>query len=84
MTPIINISFNTHPISWELIILRLIYSSYSVMKVMFYHQTITGLLKHCTNKINQAALTLCYKEKITTLPKGTTVDTMSLQPGEPI
>ena len=45
MTPIINISFNKHPMSWELINICLLHPSDSVMKAMFCHQTLTGLPK---------------------------------------
>ena len=65
--------------SWEIINFRLIHTSGSVMKAMCCHQTLTGLPKHFPNKINQAPCTICYTEKMTTFPKGKTVDTTNLQ-----
>ena len=49
---------------------------------MCHHQTINSLPKHCTKKLNQAPCTICYTEKLTNYPQGTTVDTSNLQPGE--
>ena len=82
MTPIINSYFNKHPISWELIHLRILHLSDRVMKQMCRLQTLTGLPKHCPNKLNQKPCTICYTAKMTYLPKVTTVDTNNLQPGE--
>ena len=71
MTPIINSSFNKHPMSWDLIHCRLLHPSDSVMKSMCRHQTIYGLPKQCPNKINKATCTICYTAKMTTINKGT-------------
>ena len=43
--PIINRSFNKHPMSWELIHRRLLHPCESVMKAMCRNQTIDGLPK---------------------------------------
>ena len=82
MTPIINSSFNKHPISWELIRRRLLHPSDIVMKLMYRHQTLDGLPKQRPNKINKALCTICYILKMTTLPKGKTVGTSKLHLGE--
>ena len=81
MTPIINISFNKHPMPWELIHNLLLHTSGSVIKSMYYHQTLTGLPKHYPNKLNQAPCTILYTEKIRTFPKVTRVYTTNLKPG---
>ena len=52
------------------------------MKAMCHHQTVTGLPKHCHNKLNQVPCTICYTEKMKKIPKGKTVVTTNLQPGE--
>ena len=49
---------------------------------MCCHQTLNGLLKHCPIKLNKAPCTICYTEKTKTFPKGTTVGTINLKPGE--
>ena len=49
---------------------------------MCRHKTLDGLAKHGTDKINKASCTICYTSKIKTPPKGTTVDTSNVQPGE--
>ena len=54
MNPIINSSFNKHTMSWELIHLRLIHPYDSVIKAMCCHQTLTGLPKYLSKKLNQA------------------------------
>ena len=82
MGEIFNSSFNKHTMSWELNYLYLIHPYASVIKAMCHHQTLTSLPKHWPKKINEAPYTVCYTAKITTLPKGTTVDTNSLWPGE--
>ena len=69
MTLIINSSSNKHPMSWELIHLRILHPSNSVMNEICRLQTLTGLPKHCPDKLNQAPCTICYTEKMTTLPK---------------
>ena len=81
MTPIIKISFNKHPMSYELINLYLLHPYDSVMKAMCHHQNLDGLPKHFPKKINKEPCKICYTEKITTTPKGTTVDTSKIQPG---
>ena len=81
MTPIINISLNKHPISWELIHIRLLHPSGSVMKAMCRHQNLDNLQKLFPKKINKAPCTVCYTSKMTMTPKGTTVDTSNFQPG---
>ena len=68
--------------SWELIHHHLLQPSESVMKSMCHHQTLDGLPKHCTNKINKAPCIICYTAKITTFSKGTTVDNINFQPEE--
>ena len=67
---------------WEIIHLRLLNHYESVMKAMCIYQNFTVLPKHQHKKINQASWTICYIEKITTIPKGKTVDTTHLKPGE--
>ena len=84
MDTIINISFNKHPMSRELIHCRLIHTSESDMKAMCSHQNLSGIPKHLTKKINESPCTICCTEKMTTFPKVTTVDTTKLQPGERI
>ena len=64
--------------------LLLLHPSVSGMKKMCHHQTITGLPKQFPNNINQASSTICYTKNITASPKGTTVDTTTLQPRENI
>ena len=81
MNPIITSYFNKQPISWEIIHRRLLQHSDIVMKEMCRHQTLDGLPKHCLKKIH-ASCTILYKEKTTTINKGTTVDTSNLQTGE--
>ena len=68
--------------SWELIHSCLLHPSESVMKAMFRHKTLHGLPKHCPKKIHKAPCTICYTEKMTTINKGTTVDTSNLQTAE--
>ena len=82
MNPIINSSFNKHPISLDIIHRRLRHPSDSVMKTMCHHQTLYGLPKHCPNKIHKSPCTICYTAKITTINKGPTVDTSNLQTEE--
>ena len=69
MTPIINISFNKTPISWELIHHRLLHRSYSVMKAMYCHKTLNGLPKHCIKQLNKTPCKICYTEKLQLSPK---------------
>ena len=47
INPIINSSFNTQPISWELIHFCLLHPSYSVMKAICRHQNLDGQPKYC-------------------------------------
>ena len=82
MNPIITSSFNKHPMSWELIHHRLLHPSDSVMKSMCRYQTIDGLPEHCPNNKQKAACVICYSAKMTTITKGTTVDTSNFHPGE--
>ena len=82
MTPIINIYFNKNPIPWEIIYCRLLHPSNSDMKTMCHHQTLTILQKKFPGRLNQAPCTIFYTSKITTFPKGKTVDTSNIQPGE--
>ena len=49
---------------------------------MCCNKTLDGIQKHFPTKINKAPCTICYTEKNTTFPKGTTVDTSNLKPGE--
>ena len=65
-TPITNSSFKKHPMSWELIHLRIIHPSDSFTKEICCQITMYNLL-HI---------------KITAINKVTTVDTSNLQPGE--
>ena len=53
MTPIVKISLNKHPMSWEHINRRLIHPSDSVIKSMYHHQNLTVLQKQCPKKLNQ-------------------------------
>ena len=82
MNPIIKSYSSKNPMSWKLIHFLLLHPSYSFMKAMCHHQTRTHLPKNCHKKLNQAPCTICYTEKMKTLPKRTTVDTTNLQPGE--
>ena len=80
MNPIINISFNKHPMSWELIHWRLLYPYESVMKAIFRHQTLDVIPKF-PNKIHKSPCTICCTAKMNTINKNTAVDTSNLQPG---
>ena len=82
LTPIINIYFNKHPMSWKLIHWHLLHPSASVMKSMFYHQNLTGLPQQCHNKLNQAPCKIFYTSNMTTFPIVTTVDKNTLKTGE--
>ena len=82
MTPIINSSLKKYPMSWELVRRPLLHPYDSVMKAMCHHQTLDGLTKHRLKIINKAPCTIYYTETITTINKGTTVDTTNLKPGE--
>ena len=82
MTRIIKSYFNKHSMSLELIHYFLLHPYESIMKLMFFHQMINGLPKHCLNKLNKSPCKICYTAKMTTPPKVTTVDTSNLQPGE--
>ena len=82
MNPIINRSLKKDPMSWELIHLRLLHPSEIFTKPMCHNQTLDGLPKHCTNKIQKSPCTICYTVKMTTINKGKIVDTSNLQPGE--
>ena len=82
MNPIINSSFNEHPMSWDLIHRRLLHLSYSVMIAICRHKNPDGLPKHCPKKVHKAPCTIYYTAKTTTINKVTTVDTSNLQPGE--
>ena len=64
MTPIINISINKHPMSWELVHFRLLHPFYSVVKSMCHHQTLDGLPKYFPKEINKTPCTICYTEKL--------------------
>ena len=68
MTPIINSSFNKHPMSWEIINLRLIHLSNSVMKEMCHNQTLDGLTINHPKKLNKAPCKICYTAKVKTFP----------------
>ena len=81
MNPIISSLSNKHPMSWELINHRLLHPSDSVRKEMCCHQTLDGLTKHFPKKIKSTMYNLLHR-KMTTINKGTTVDTSDLQPGE--
>ena len=82
MNPIINSYFKKHLMSWELIHFRLLHPYESATKSMYRHQTLDGLPKNCPKKIHKAPCKIFYTEKMTTIDKGTTVDTSNLQPGE--
>ena len=81
MNPIINSSFNKHPMSWELIHIRLLHPSESFMKTMCCHQTLDGLPKKFPKKIHKVPYKIFYSEKMTTINKGKTVETINLRPG---
>ena len=68
--------------SWELIHHRLLHPSKIIMKAMCRHQNLDGLPKHFPKKIHKAPFKICYKSRMTTINKGTTVETSNLQPGE--
>ena len=82
MNPIINRSFNKHPMSWDIIRWCLFHYSNSTVKVICCHKTIDDLPKHCPKKIHTATFKICYTAKMTTINKVTTVDTSKLQPVE--
>ena len=82
MNPIIISSFKKHPMPWEIIHRCLLHFYDSAVKSMYRHQTLDGLPKHCPNKINKSSCKIFYASKMTVLPKGTTVDTSNLKPGE--
>ena len=69
MTPIINSYLNKHPISWELVHHRLLNPSKRFMKEICHNQTLNGLSKTCSNKINQAPCTICYTTKNENFPQ---------------
>ena len=75
MTPIINSSFNKHPMSWKLIHRSLLHPSNSVIKEMFHNQTLNVLPKQNPKKLNKSPCAICYTGKMITLPKGKKVDT---------
>ena len=77
MTPIINISFNKHSISWEIIHCCLIHRSGSAMKAMCHHQNLIDRPKYSYSKLNQASCTIFYTSKMKTFPKGTTIDKLT-------
>ena len=81
-TPIINSYLNKHTMSWELIHWYLLHPSDSVMKSMWHNQNLIVLPKHCPDKLNNSPWTIWYTSKMKNSPKGTTVDTTNLQPGE--
>ena len=58
MNPIINSSFNKHPMSWYIIHFRLLQTSDSFIKAMCHHETLYGLPKHCPKKIHKAPCTI--------------------------
>ena len=76
MDPIINISFNKTPMTWLIIHYFVLHTYYSVMKVIFHHQTLTSLQKHCPKK-NTTPCTVFYLKNCN-LPKGTIVYTINL------
>ena len=82
MNQIINISFNKHPMSWDISHHCLLHPYNSVMKSMCRHQTLYGLPKHFPKKIHKSPCTICYTSKIRTSNKGTTVENSNLQPGD--
>ena len=79
MIPIINIYLNKHPMSWEIIHLRLVHPSDSFMEAIFHHKIITGGPKHLPEKTNQSLCTICHTLNMTTLQKGTTIETTNLK-----
>ena len=52
------------------------------MKFICHHQNLTGLPKHCHKNINEAPCTVCFTEKNRICPKGATVYTTKLLPGD--
>ena len=82
MDQIIYGSFKKNPMSWELIHRRLLNPYESVIKAMFRHQTLIGLIKHCPNNINEAPCTVYFIFKKEIFPIGATVDTTNLRSGE--
>ena len=82
MTPITNTSFNKHLMPQKLIRCHLLHHSNSTMKAMFCNQTLNILPNYCSKKLKNVPCTICYTEKIKLSPKGSTVDTSKLQPGE--
>ena len=63
MTPIINSSFNKHPMPWEIIHHRPLHPYYSAMKAMCRHQTLDGLPKQFPKKIHKSPCIIWYTEK---------------------
>ena len=63
MYPIINRSFNTHIMSWEIVHRLLTNPSEIVIKAMCFHQTLTGPTKQSPKKINEAPCTVFVTAK---------------------
>ena len=82
MTTITNSSLNKHPMSWELTHRSLLQPSDSFMKAMCCHHTLNDSPRHCPKKLNQLLCKICSTAIMTTFTKGTTIDTINLQPGE--
>ena len=63
MDPITNISLKKHPMSLELIHIRLLHPCYSFIKEICRHQKLTGLPKQCHKNINESPCILCFMGK---------------------
>ena len=70
--------------AWEIIHRHLLHPSDSVVKSTLRHQTLDDIPKYFPNKIHKSPCKIYYTAKMTTIDKGTTVDTSNLQPGETI
>ena len=77
MNPIINSYSNKHPMKWEIIHRRLLHPYDSFMTEMCHHQTLTVIPKHLPKKLNTAQCKIFYIDKMTTFPKGETVEKLT-------
>ena len=68
MDTITNRPFNKHPMPWEIVNLLPLHPYDSVIKETFHHKTLTGITKHCINKINEATCAMCFTSKSPTSP----------------
>ena len=82
MTPIINTSFNKHPLALELIHRHLLHPYDIFIKGICRHKSHKWPTKHCPKQNKHRTTYNILHRKMKKIPKGTTVDTSKLQPGE--